>query len=70
MSWTMVREVADREIRTRARTKSFRVITGILVAAAIIGPIVSALWPNSGDDLRQVCGHSGANSDKKSARGA
>jgi len=54
VSWTLVKEVADREIRTRARTKSFRVITGILVAAAIIGPIVSALWPNSGDDLRQV----------------
>jgi len=50
----MVREVAEREIRTRSRTKAFRVITGILVAAAIIGPIVSALWPDSGHDLRRV----------------
>lgn len=54
MSWTLVGEVAKREIRTRARTRSFRVITGILVAAAIIGPIVSALWPDGGDDLREV----------------
>ena len=29
-------------------------ITGLLVAAAIIGPIVSAVWPDGGDDLRQV----------------
>jgi len=54
MSWTMVREVAEREIRTRSRTKAFRVITAILVAAAIIGPIISALWPDGGDDLRRV----------------
>ena len=54
MSWTLVREVAEREVRTRARTKSFRVITGILVAAAIIGPVVSAVWPDGGDDLREV----------------
>jgi len=54
MSWNLVKEVAEREIRTRACTKSFRIITGILVAAAIIGPIVSALWPEGGDDLRQV----------------
>ena len=51
---SMLKEVAEREIRVRARTKSFRIITGILVAAAIIGPIVGALWPNSGDDLREV----------------
>ncbi len=51
---SMLKEVAEREIRVRARTKSFRIITGILVAAAIIGPIVSALWPDSGDDLREV----------------
>ena len=50
----MVREVAEREIRTRSRTKAFRVITAILVAAAIIGPIISALWPDGGDDLRRV----------------
>ncbi len=55
MTWILVKEVAAREIRTRSRTKAFRVITGILVAAAIIGPIVAAVWPEGGDDdLRQV----------------
>ena len=55
MSWILVREVAAREIRTRSRTKAFRVITGILVAVAIIGPIVAAVWPEGdNDDLRQV----------------
>ncbi len=54
MSWILVKEVAAREIRTRSRTTAFRVITGILVAAAIIGPIVAAVWPESGDDLREV----------------
>ncbi len=54
MSWILVKEVAAREIRTRSRTKVFRVITGILVAAAIIGPIAAAVWPESGDDLREV----------------
>ena len=54
MSWIMVKEVAAREVRARSRTRSFRVITGILVAVAIIGPIVSAVWPDGGDDLREV----------------
>ena len=54
MSWILVRQVALREIRTRARTTSFRAITGILVAAAVIGPIVVAILPDSGDDLREV----------------
>ena len=54
MSWILVKEVAAREIRTRSWTKAFRVITGILVAASIIGPIVAAVWPESGDDLREV----------------
>ena len=54
MSWMLVKEVAAREIRTRSRTKAFRVITGILVAAAVIGPIVSAVLPEGGDDLREV----------------
>ncbi|MEE8477939.1 MAG: ABC transporter permease [Gemmatimonadales bacterium] len=54
MSWIQVKEVAAREIRTRSRTKAFRVITGILVAAAIIGPIVAAVWPENGDDLREI----------------
>lgn len=54
MNWTMVRHVAAREIRTRGRTKAFRVITAFLVAAAVIGPVVAALWPTGSDDLRQV----------------
>ncbi len=54
MSRSLVNEVAWREIRTRSRTKAFRVITGILVVAAIIGPIVAAVWPDGEDDLREV----------------
>ena len=54
MNWPLAKEVAWREIRTRSRTKAFRVITGILIAAALIGPIVAAVWPDRGDDLREV----------------
>ena len=54
MSWRLVKEVAWREIRTRSRTKAFRIITGILIAAAVIGPIVAAVLPDGGDDLREV----------------
>ena len=55
MSAAMVKEVAWREIRTRARTKSFKWITGILVLAAIAGPVIAAVLPDgSGNDLRDV----------------
>ncbi len=54
MSWSLIREVAWREILTRSRTKAFRVITAILVAAAIAGPILAALWPDGGNDLREA----------------
>ena len=54
MRRSLVREVAWREIRTRVRTKAFRVITGVLFAGAIIGPIATAVWPDGGDDLRKV----------------
>ena len=54
MSWILVKEVAWREIRSRARTKAFRIITGILIAAAVIGPILVAVLPDGGDDLREV----------------
>ncbi len=54
MNRSQVKEVAWREIRTRSRTKAFRVITGILVSAAIIGPIAAAVFPDNGDDLRKV----------------
>ena len=54
MSWRLVKEVAWREIWTRSRTKAYRIITGILIAAAVIGPILAAVWPDGGDELRQV----------------
>ena len=54
MTRSLVNEVARREIRTRSRTKAFRVITGILVAAAIGGPIVAALWPSDDGELRKL----------------
>ena len=55
MSAAMVKEVAWREIRTRARTKSFKWITGILVGAAIAGPVIATLIPdNVAGDLREV----------------
>lgn len=44
-------EVAGREVRTRARTKAFRVITGILLLAVIAGPLLAALWPEGNGDL-------------------
>lgn len=44
-------EVALREVRTRARTKAFRVITAVLLAVVIAGPIVAALWPEDNGDL-------------------
>jgi ABC-2 type transport system permease protein len=50
----MVREVAAREIRSRGRTRSFRLITAFMVLAAIVGPILLAVWPSGGDDLRKV----------------
>lgn len=54
MNWALTKEVAGREIRTRARTKAFRVITGILVLAAVLGPVLGVLWPEGNDDLREV----------------
>ena len=50
----MVAQVAWREIQSRSRTKAFRIITGILVVAAIAGPIVAAVWPDDGADRRKV----------------
>ena len=54
MTSSLIGEVAWREIRTRSRTTAFRVITGILVAAAVIGPIIAAVWPDGGHDRRAV----------------
>ncbi len=54
MSRSQTSEVAWREIRTRARTNAFRIITGILVLAAVAGPIVLSLWPDGDDHLREV----------------
>lgn len=52
--WSLIREVAWREIVTRSRTTAFRLITGLLVAAAIVLPIVVAVLPDDGDELRTV----------------
>ncbi|NOX30158.1 MAG: ABC transporter permease [Actinobacteria bacterium] len=49
----LVFEVAYRELRTHARTTAFKAITAFLVAAAIVGPVVVALWPDE-DGARQV----------------
>lgn len=43
-----------REIRTRARTNSFRVITALLVVVAIAGPAAIALWPDGEDEATEV----------------
>ncbi len=49
----MIREIALREIVTRGRTRAFKVITGVLLLAAIAGPVAAALWPD-GEDTREV----------------
>lgn len=54
MSGSLVREVALREVRTRSRTRAFRLITAFLVVAAVVGPIVAALWPDHSHDRRAV----------------
>lgn len=51
---SMIGEVARREIRSRARTKSFLVITGFLALAAIAGPLLVVFWPDGDDDAREV----------------
>ena len=51
---SMIGEVARREIRSRGRTKSFRLITGILALAAIVGPLLVVFWPEGDDDAREV----------------
>ena len=60
--------VAGREISARARTKAFRIITGLLVVLAIGVPVAVALWPSEGDDLRSVTlGVSGVNDATQTA---
>lgn len=55
MSRTAIREVAGRELRTRARTKAFRVITLIMLLAAVSAPLVLTLLQSGSDDApRQV----------------
>ena len=51
---SQLREVAMREIRTRSRTRSFRLITAIMVVLAIGGPIVASLIPDDDDERREV----------------
>lgn len=43
----MIFEVAKREILIRSRTKSFRIITAILLVAAIAMPVAIKVWPSS-----------------------
>ncbi len=50
----LVKQVAMREIVTRSRTKAFRIITAVLLALAVVGPIAAALWPESDDEARDV----------------
>jgi ABC-2 type transport system permease protein len=54
MSGSLVREVALREVRTRSRTRAFRLITAFLVVAAVAGPIIAALWPDDSHERRDV----------------
>ncbi len=54
MNWVLVAEVARREIVTRARTRAFRVVAALLVAAAILGPIVAALVQDGDGGPREV----------------
>ncbi len=50
----LVLEVAYREVRTHARTTAFKAVTALLVVAAIIGPVVVALWPDEDGASRHV----------------
>lgn len=43
-----------REMRTRARTNSFRIITGLLIAVALIGPLAISVWPEGDTDAEEV----------------
>jgi len=47
-------EIARREIVTRGRTRAYKVITALLLVAAIAAPVASALWPDGGTDVRTV----------------
>jgi len=49
-----IREIARREIVTRARSKGYRSITGIMLLLAIAAPIIMTLLPEPSDDLRSV----------------
>ena len=54
MSWRLIKEVALREIRTRGRTRSFRLITGFMLVLAVGVPIIISLISDDGDERRQV----------------
>ncbi len=52
MSFVQARAVAKREIDVRTRTKAFKIVTAILVLAAIAGPVITAVWPEGDDGAR------------------
>lgn len=49
-----IKEIAFREIRTRARTRGYKAITAIMLLIAVAAPIVITLLPAPSDDLREV----------------
>ncbi len=49
----MIVEVAKREVVVRARTKSFRIITALLLLVAVAAPVAVRLWP-SNDGIDEV----------------
>lgn len=54
MTRRQIKEIALREIRTRARTRGYQSITGLMLLLAIVAPIVISLLPSPSDDLPEV----------------
>lgn len=52
--WRAAALVAEREVRERLRTRSFRIITGILVVAALAAVILPAVIDDDGPDTATV----------------
>lgn len=54
MTRHQIKEIALREIRTRGRTRGYRIITAIMLLVAVAAPIVISLLPGPSDDLQEV----------------
>ena len=52
-SW-QIKEVARREIVTRARSNGYRFITGIMLLLAVAAPVIGALIPTPTDEAREL----------------